>query len=49
MNERASIGSGMGLAGFGPFERIIALTREMGRQDDPSSAIDSHSSTSSTR
>ena len=36
MNERASIGSGMGLGrGPGPFERIIALTREMGRQDDP--------------
>jgi len=36
MNERASIGSGMGLGrGPGPFERIIALTREMGRADDP--------------
>jgi acyl-CoA dehydrogenase len=36
MNERASIGSGMGLAkGPGPFERLIALTRVMGRADDP--------------
>lgn len=36
MNERASIGSGMGLArGPGPFERLIALTREMGQADDP--------------
>ena len=36
MNERASIGSGMGLGrGPGPFERLIALTRAMGRHDDP--------------
>jgi acyl-CoA dehydrogenase len=36
MNERASIGSGMGLGrGPGPFERLIFLTREMGLQDDP--------------
>jgi len=36
MNERASIGSGMGLGrGPGPFERLIALTGEMGRDDDP--------------
>ena len=36
MNERASIGSGMGLArGPGPFERLIALTRAMDRADDP--------------
>jgi alkylation response protein AidB-like acyl-CoA dehydrogenase len=36
MNERASIGSGMGLGrGPGPFDRIIALTRVMERQDDP--------------
>jgi acyl-CoA dehydrogenase len=36
MNERASIGSGMGLArGPGPFERLIALTRVMGRDGDP--------------
>lgn len=36
MNERASIGSGMGLGrGPGPFERLIALTRVMGRDDDP--------------
>ena len=36
MNERASIGSGMGLGrGPGPFERLIALTREMGRDGDP--------------
>lgn len=36
MNERASIGSGMGLArGPGPFERLIALTREMGADADP--------------
>jgi acyl-CoA dehydrogenase len=35
MNERASIGSGMGLArGPGPFERLIALTRVMGKADD---------------
>ena len=36
MNERASIGSGMGLGrGPGPFERIIALTEVMGRSQDP--------------
>ena len=36
MNERASIGSGMGLGrGPGPFERIIALTEVMGRNEDP--------------
>lgn len=36
MNERASIGSGMGLArGPGPFERMIALVRVMGRAEDP--------------
>lgn len=36
MNERASIGGGMGLGrGPGPFERLIALTREMDRSDDP--------------
>ncbi|MFN8052301.1 MAG: acyl-CoA dehydrogenase family protein [Acidimicrobiales bacterium] len=36
MNERASIGSGMGLGrGPGPFERLIALTRVMGLADDP--------------
>jgi acyl-CoA dehydrogenase len=36
MNERASIGDGMGLGrGPGPFERLIALTREMGAADDP--------------
>ena len=36
MNERASIGGGMGLGrGPGPFERLIALTREMGRDTDP--------------
>ncbi len=36
MNERASIGSGMGLGrGPGPFERLIALTRVMGADDDP--------------
>ena len=35
-NERASIGSGMGLGrGPGPFERIIELTRVMGRDADP--------------
>lgn len=35
-NERASIGSGMGLGrGPGPFERIIELTRVMGRDTDP--------------
>ena len=35
MNERATIGSGMGLGrGPGPFERLIALTREMGRDQD---------------
>lgn len=36
MNERASIGSGMGLGrGPGPFERLIALAREMDAIDDP--------------
>jgi acyl-CoA dehydrogenase len=36
MNERASIGSGMGLGrGPGPFERLIALTRVMGVEQDP--------------
>lgn len=36
MNERASIGSGMGLGrGPGPFERLMALTRQMDAYDDP--------------
>lgn len=36
MNERASIGSGMGLGrGPGPFERLIALTEVCGASDDP--------------
>ncbi len=36
MNERASIGSGMGLArGPGPFERLVALTRFVGADADP--------------
>jgi acyl-CoA dehydrogenase len=36
MNERASIGGGMGLArGPGPFERLVALVRVMGRDGDP--------------
>jgi acyl-CoA dehydrogenase len=36
MNERASIGSGMGLGrGPGPFERLIALTRVVGAAGDP--------------
>lgn len=36
MNERASIGGGMGLAkGPGPFERLIALTRVTGADRDP--------------
>lgn len=36
MNERASIGSGMGLArGPGPFERLIALARVTGADNDP--------------
>ncbi|MBM3661453.1 MAG: acyl-CoA dehydrogenase [Actinobacteria bacterium] len=36
MNERASIGSGMGLAkGPGPFERLVALTRHVGADADP--------------
>ena len=36
MNERSSIGSGMGLGrGPGPFERLIELTRVMGKADDP--------------
>lgn len=36
MNERASIGGGMGLArGPGPFERLIALTRVVGADRDP--------------
>ena len=36
MNERASIGSGMGLArGPGPFERLVELTRHLGVDRDP--------------
>jgi acyl-CoA dehydrogenase len=36
MNERASIGSGMGLGrGPGPFERLVALTRVVGADRDP--------------
>jgi alkylation response protein AidB-like acyl-CoA dehydrogenase len=35
-NERASLGSGMGLGkGPGPFERLIALIQHFGRNDDP--------------
>jgi acyl-CoA dehydrogenase len=36
MNERASIGSGMGLGpGPGTFDRLIALVRHFGLEDDP--------------
>jgi len=36
LNERASIGSGMGLArGPGPFERLVELTRHLGADRDP--------------
>jgi alkylation response protein AidB-like acyl-CoA dehydrogenase len=36
MNERAAIGSGMGLGrGPGPFARLISLVREYGGGDDP--------------
>ncbi|MGH9138989.1 MAG: acyl-CoA dehydrogenase family protein [Acidimicrobiales bacterium] len=36
LNERAAIGSGMGLGrGPGPFERLIALLRHFGKDGDP--------------